>query len=186
MLRTTLLRPAMAMLALFALGGCDTLREELGMNKQSPDEFRVVARAPLSLPPDYNLLVTPNPGQPRPQEGTPTDQARTAVFGTQPQDQALSSGSSGEAALLNAAGAQNANPEIRQVVDQETQQINAESEYFLDELIFWRDPVEPGVIVDPTKESQRIKENQALGRPITEGETPTIERREQGIFEGIF
>jgi hypothetical protein len=42
------------------------------------------------------------------------------------------------------------------------------------------------VLVDPAKESQRIKENQALGRPVTEGETPTIERREQGIFEGIF
>jgi hypothetical protein len=186
MQRTTMLRPAMAMVALLALGACDTLKDELGMSKQSPDEFRVVARAPLSLPPDYNLLATPNPGQPRPQEGTTTDQARTAVFGTQQQGQPLTSGSSGETALLSAAGAQNADPEIRQVVDQETQQINAESDSFLTELIFWRDPVEPGVIVDPAKESQRIKENQALGRPVTEGETPTIERHEQGIFEGIF
>ena len=186
MQRFRMLRPAMAVLALFALGACDTLKDELGMSKQSPDEFRVVARAPLSLPPDYNLLATPNPGQPRPQEGTPTDQARTAVFGTQPQGQALSSGSSGETALLTAAGAQNADPQIRQVVDQETQQINAESDYFLDALIFWRAPVEPGVLVDPNKESQRIKENQALGRPITEGATPTIERPEQGLFEGIF
>jgi hypothetical protein len=186
MQRTKRLRPAVAMLAVLGLGACDTLKDELGMSKQSPDEFRVVARAPLSLPPDYNLLVTPNPGQPRPQEGTTTDQARTAVFGTQPQGQPVTSGSSGETALLTAAGAQNANPEIRQVVDQETQQINTESEYFLDELIFWRDDPEPGVLVDPAKESQRIKENQALGRPITEGETPTIERHEQGIFEGIF
>lgn len=182
-----LLRPAVAVLALFALSACDTLKDELGMTKQSPDEFRVVARAPLSMPPDYNTLVTPNPGQPRPQEGTPTDQARTAVFGSETSgDTQTSNGSAGEAALLNSAGAQNADPAIRQVVDQETNQINSESEYFLDSLIFWRDEPEPGVVVDPQKESQRIKENQALGRPITTGETPTIERTEQGIFEGLF
>lgn len=181
------LRPALAILALLSLGACESLQEELGMNKQSPDEFRVVSRAPLSMPPDYNTLVTPNPGEPRPQEGTPTDQARSAVFGEDQKGQPLSStGSAGETALLNAAGAQNADPAIRQVVNQETNQINSESEYFLDELIFWRDEPEPGVIVDPQKEAQRIKENQALGRPITEGETPTIERTEQGIFEGIF
>ena len=184
---TKVLRPAVAVLALMALGACDSLREELGMTKQSPDEFRVVARAPLSMPPNYNTLVTPNPGQPRPQEGTPTDQARTAVFGSEISgDTQTPNGSAGEAALLNAAGAQDADPAIRQVVNQETDQINSESEYFLDELIFWRDQPEPGVVVDPQKESQRIKENQALGRPLTEGETPTIERREQGILEGLF
>lgn len=181
------LRPALAMLAVLALGACDTLEEELGMTKQSPDEFRVVARAPLSMPPNYNTLVTPNPGATRPQEGTPTDQARSAVFGSEISgDTQTTNGSAGEAALLNSAGAQNADPAIRQVVNQETNQINSESDYFLEELIFWRDDPEPGVVVDPQKESQRIKENQALGRPLTEGETPTIERTEQGIFEGIF
>jgi len=186
MRRKEWLRPALAMLALLALGACDTLQEELGMTKQSPDEFRVVSRAPLSMPPDYNTLVTPNPGEPRPQEGTPTDQARTAVFGTQQQGQPETAGSTGEAALLNAAGAQHADPQIRQVVDRETQQINDESSDFLDALIFWQEQPEPGVLVDPTKESQRIKENQALGRPVTEGETPTIERHDQAIFEGLF
>lgn len=186
MRRKEILRPALAMLSLLALGACDTLRDELGMNKQSPDEFRVVSRAPLSLPPDYNTLVTPNPGQPRPQEGTPTDQARTAVFGTQPQGQPLTAESTGEAALLSAAGAQHADPQIRQIVDRETQQINEENTDFLDALIFWRDEPPPGVVVDPNKEAQRIKENQALGRPVTQGETPTIERHKQAIFEGLF
>jgi len=181
-----MLRPALAMLALLALGACDSLRDELGMNKQSPDEFRVVSRAPLSLPPDYNTLVTPNPGQPRPQEGTTTDQARTAVFGTEQKGQPVTAESTGEAALLNAAGAQNADPQIRQIVDRETQQINEEDTDFLDALIFWQDQPPPGTVVDPNKEAQRIKENQALGRPVTQGETPTIERREKAIFEGLF
>src|SRR3546814_5174685 len=46
---------------------------------RSPDEFRVVSRAPLTLPPDYNLRP-PEPGAPRPQVGTPSQQAERAVF----------------------------------------------------------------------------------------------------------
>ena len=34
-----------------------------------------------------------------------------------------------------------------------------------------------GTAVDPVKESQRIRENMALGRSLSEGEPPKIERR---------
>jgi len=178
------LRPLLAAVALLALAGCSGFKEQLGLTKQSPDEFRVVSRAPLSLPPDYNL-VPPAPGAPRPQEGTPTDQARTAVFGGDPGAQPLGTGASDQA-FLDAAGAQNADPSIRQVVDAETRQYNEESSDFIEALIFWRDPVPPGTVVDPQAEQSRIQENQALGRPVTEGDTPTIERKEQGLLEGIF
>ena len=62
------------------LTGCSGVREVLGYTKQSPDEFQVYARAPLSLPPDFSLRP-PAPGTPRPQEGTARDQAQSAVFG---------------------------------------------------------------------------------------------------------
>jgi len=57
-----------------SLAGCQQTRQALGLEKTAPDEFQVVARAPLSLPPDYNLLP-PQPGVARPQEGTTRDQA---------------------------------------------------------------------------------------------------------------
>lgn len=183
-LRPLPLRALVAGGALLALTACSGFKEELGLTKQSPDEFRVVSRAPLSMPPDYNL-VPPAPGAPRPQEGTATDQARAAVFGGQPGAQPVGD-TSGDQAFLSAAGAQNADPSIRQVVDAETRQYNEESADFIDALIFWRKPEAPGVVVDPQGEKQRIQENQALGRPLTEGETPTIERREKGLLEGIF
>lgn len=41
---------AVALLA--GLSGCTGVKEVLGYTKQSPDEFQVYARAPLSLPPD--------------------------------------------------------------------------------------------------------------------------------------
>ncbi len=178
------IRIVIAATTLLALGACGSFRDELGLTKQPPDEFRVVSRAPLAVPPNYTL-ATPAPGTPRPQEGTPTDQARTAVFGNEQAAQPTAE-TTADQAFLNAAGAENADPQIRQVVDAETRTLNDESTSFVDELIFWRDDPPPGVVVDPTKESQRIKENQALGRPVTDGDTPTIQRREQGIFEGIF
>ncbi len=180
-----LVRPLLVALGLMALAGCSGFKDQLGLSKQSPDEFRVVARAPLSMPPDFNL-VPPAPGAPRPQEGTPTDQARTAVFGTEPGAQPLGSPGVDDQAFLNAAGAQNADPSIRQLVEAETRDLNSESSSFIDALVFWRSDPPPGSVVDPAAEQARIRENQALGRPVTEGDTPTIERREKGLLEGIF
>lgn len=177
---------AVAAALLIALGGCSQARQALGLNKQAPDEFQVVARAPLSLPPDYNLRP-PEPGAPRPQEGTARDQAETALFG--PSGGAygdLPAGSTGEAALLQSAGAEGINPDIRKIIDQETAQFIEEDRQFVDRLIFWRDPDPYGEVVDPVAERQRLQENAALGRPATEGDTPIIERKERGLLEGIF
>lgn len=173
------------LLAALTLGACSGVKEQLGMTKQSPDEFRVVARAPLSMPPDYSLRP-PEPGMARPQEGTPTDQARTAVFGMDTKGQPVSTASGTDAGFLQAAKADIVDPTIRQQVDAETSRINTQNEDFVDSLIFWRKSPQPGVVVDAEKEQQRIRETQALGEPITTGDTPIIQRKQQGIFEGIF
>lgn len=179
---------AVATAILIALGGCSQARQALGLNKQAPDEFQVVARAPLSLPPDYSLRP-PEPGAPRPQEGTARDQAETVLFGGYQNGLtgAGPEGSQGEAALLQSAGATGIDPNIRRLVNQETNTLIAEDKRFIDTLVFWRDP-EPyqGEIVDPVAEQQRLQENAALGKPVTEGDTPIIERKERGILEGIF
>lgn len=170
---------------LLILGGCTETRQALGLTKQSPDEFQVVARAPLSLPPDYNLRP-PEPGAPRPQEGTARDQAESALFGPQSGQGAAPAGSQGEVALLQSASAAGIDPNIRQLVDQETNQYVEENQQFVDNLIFWRDPDPYGEVVDPVAERQRLQENAALGKPVTEGDTPIIERKERGLLEGIF
>ena len=38
-------------LALILLSACEGVRKQFGMGKSSPDEFRVVSRAPLTMPP---------------------------------------------------------------------------------------------------------------------------------------
>ncbi|MGH6894781.1 MAG: DUF3035 domain-containing protein [Dongiaceae bacterium] len=199
MRRTPILIAALAVGLPLAAGGCSSVKETLGLTKQSPDEFKVVSRAPLSMPPDYNLRP-PTPGAPRPQEGTPRDQAASAVFGypagasTLPPDQvppigegeAETAQSSGESALLQSAGGTGVDPNIRQLVDTETAEDEADSRTLADSLVFWRAPEPYGTVVDPTAEQKRLQENAALGKPVTEGETPTIVRKKKGVLEGIF
>ena len=57
-------RVAIAAAALAGLAGCSGgTRQALGLVRSSPDEFAVVAKAPLVLPPDFGLRP-PIPGAP--------------------------------------------------------------------------------------------------------------------------
>ena len=71
-----------AIVPLLLLAGCGrgTVQEALGMGKRAPDEFTVVSRAPLILPPDYGLRP-PGSGESRPGVDTPTEQARASLTG---------------------------------------------------------------------------------------------------------
>lgn len=50
------------------------------MGRERPDEFAVQRQAPLVVPPDFEL-TPPQPGAPRPAEGTAAQQALDALFG---------------------------------------------------------------------------------------------------------
>ena len=192
MRREVMLRFSLIAAMVLALSACADVKKQLGLTKQSPDEFKVVSQAPLALPPDYSLRP-PEPGIPRPQEGTTSQQAKNAVFRLQqPEAGTLepkleSDGRSlAELSLLKAAGADQADPNIRRIIDAETLRLNAEDNDFLEALGFWRDPQAAGEIVDADAEAKRLRENAALGKSVTDGETPTIERKRRAPLEGLF
>ena len=60
----TMPRTAMAVLMIcgagVALGGCSDFRKAIGEEKSSPDEFEVVVRPPLSLPPPSSGASAPS------------------------------------------------------------------------------------------------------------------------------
>ncbi|MFD2261656.1 DUF3035 domain-containing protein [Lacibacterium aquatile] len=176
---------ALAALAL-AVSACSAdQRRSMGLQRTPPDEYAVVARAPLELPPDFGLRP-PRPGAPRPTEQTTAQQARVTIFGPEAkQPEMLAGRTAGEAALLQKAGAPNADPNIRETVNRESTQLAREETDFVDSLVFWRAADPAGVAVDPTAEAKRLRENSALGQPVTEGETPSIKRRRRGILEGL-
>jgi Protein of unknown function (DUF3035) len=67
-----------ACLSLLALPGCRDVRMAIGMDQGGPDEFAVESRAPLLIPPDFNLRP-PQPGAARPNEVTASDRARRVI-----------------------------------------------------------------------------------------------------------
>lgn len=192
-------RAALVPLALSAvvLSACENPRRAFGLEKQAPDEFQVVARAPLNLPPEFSLRP-PEPGAARPDVVTPQDEARSAVFRLDEPTAAttasvvtpepgVAAGTAGEQALLARAGATGAEPDIRSLVDQESNVLIEADETFLNRLLTFRDRDEVvGAVIDPEGEARRLREAEALGLPVTTGETPRIERKRRGLLEGLF
>ncbi len=187
--------------AIIGMVGCsDKSGNILGFEKSSPDEFAVVKRAPLTLPPNYGLRP-PRPGAARPQAVSPREEAKKSVIGTTQvkpqrtrrnvraeQERRIGTRSSSEVALLKRTGAINVDPNIRDIINREA--VGAASEpdtSFVDTLLFWRDK-EPkaqdniDLVVDAKGEARRLRENKILGKPITSGVTPTIKRKEAGLL----
>jgi hypothetical protein len=149
-----------------ALSGCTNTAAALGMTKVVPDEFRVVTKAPLAVPPDYSLRP-PAPGQPRPQELQPESAARTALLG----QRAAQDRSQGEKLLASKAGGDKADPLVRYVVDDEFGEIAHKDPSFADRVLFWKKNktdeqaaqsakaagAETAAPIDPTVEANRLK-----------------------------
>ena len=132
-----LLPLALAGLALVALSGCQSLRDAAGLTKQSPDEFAVVTKAPLIIPPDFNLKP-PTPGAAPLNQQDPTDAAQTALFTTDTTAIAASlpgSYTAGERMLLANAGAQKADPAIRAELQSDARAMQGADDSFTDRVI---------------------------------------------------
>ncbi len=198
----------LAVAAVLALGlsACDTFKEQAGLAKKAPDEFTVITKAPLVMPPDFTLRP-PRPGAKPPQEVAPRDRARAALWSTgkgggATVDRAQQAGRVGvasatgevstikptgaELALLERAGALGADSSIRQILNRETTVLAEKDSSFADRLLFWRKKEPFGTAVDAGKEAQRLREAAAAGDAPNKTETPTIKRRKRGFLEGIF
>jgi hypothetical protein len=165
-------------------GGGDDLSRTFGLTRDAPDEFVVTTRAPLSMPPDFTLRP-PQPGASRPQELSAAQAAEVAITGN-PSTPAPgpASDSPGQDALLAAAGAP-APADIRAKVDAEFAELSR-NHSLTESLLFWQNPPKPGVVVDASKEAERLHENAALGKPPDEGDTPVIQRKTTSWFDNIF
>jgi hypothetical protein len=182
---------ALAALSLLGACGADTARN-FGFTRDPPDEFQVTTRAPLSMPPSLNDLPVPRPGAVRPQEVSQRQAAEAALApsgvlaGSRPGGRP----SSGESALLTQAGP-SASDDIRRRVDEESLRLDRTDRGLVDRLMFWREPDPPGTPVDANRESRRLRENAALGRDPTDGETPVVQPTRSGnpitrLLESIF
>lgn len=139
---------------------------------QTPDEFRVVRKAPLTVPPEYNLRP-PAPGESRPQELAPDAEARIAVFGRD----IGASASAGEQALVAAAGGSAVDSRVRATVDYETSQTLKKSRGFADKVLSFGK--------DEAATAEQIAADALAVEEVTGGDPVVIRRRSSGKLPGL-
>ena len=156
-----------AIAAMTACGG--TVQERLGLSRRSPDEFQVVRRQPLVVPPDYRLPV-PGTASPAQQEDVASRDARTALFGGIPGVRRAAP-SDGEQALLASVPGSIA-PNIRDIIlTENTELTQLDESRFLFILDFQRRAMIEGAgldtPLDATAEAARLEAAGASARVIT-------------------
>jgi hypothetical protein len=144
-----------------------------------PDEFRVVRKAPLTVPPEYNLRP-PSLGQARPQELSPEAQARVAVFGVDVGQNA----SEGEKLFVRAAGGDAVDRTVRSQVDFDNNQTLRKNRSFADTILNWGgSPSDP--VIDPAVEAERLKTEQEAVKDVTGGGKVMIQPKQTSKLPGL-
>ncbi len=186
-------------MAVLATGCTSTQKRTIGLTRDAPDEFDVLSRAPLSIPPDFRL-AEPNPGGESLSDRRADEIPRNTVFGTDDLDARVYDASNpgplggqttGERSFLGQAGAQNSTANIRQVIDGEARAVNEADDSFINKVITFgtgaQDVSSNEVLVDAQEETRRIRENRALGNDVTFGETPELDPPDRtNALQGLF
>jgi hypothetical protein len=155
-------------LALTACGNGDAdVKEKLGLKAAPPDEFSVVTRAPLSVPPDYTLRP-PRPGEDRPMELSVREQTKQTVFGVSDVQNRQGESAGSSSSFLNKLGANQADPNIRQSINTEVREMDKKEQPVAERLLFWKEKEPPGKTIDPVEEKKRLE-----AQGVTESTTTT-------------
>jgi hypothetical protein len=146
--------------------GGGSFRETIGLAAPPPDEFLVVSRAPLQIPPDLRALPTPQPGAPSRVEINPLAKAQAALAGAGASGSAPAP-SRGEEGLLAAIGAAEADPAIREALA--AQPVEGQRRFglttFLGRTIDQSPPGTPSERLDPREEAERLR-REGLASPV--------------------
>jgi len=165
------------------LSACASVKNELGVGRNSPDEFMVVKRAPLTLPPEYTLRPPVAHSETKSAEET-AGKARNTLMG-ETKNSSVTKGAA-EKALLDKIGVETANTNIRRMINDDNGYISIENRTVADKLIFWDDEQHspdnsPSSVVDPKAEAERLKKNQTEGKPVNAGVVPVIEKKKSTL-----
>lgn len=191
------------MLLLPLLAACEdgAVRNTLGLDRSAPDEFTVVSRPPLSVPPEFTLRP-PRPGE-EPRGMAMDAQARSLITGkpATPGDvnaldapsvesavtpvlrkDALSTGAN---SLLKRAGAEVADETIRTKLGEDARRPadTSKAKTLLDQLS-GAEKNEP--TVDAKKEADRLRDNKDAGKPLNEGEVAEEQPVKRSLMDRIF
>jgi hypothetical protein len=149
-------------------------RRQQQLAAQVPDDFRVVQRAPLAIPPEY-ALRPPQPGEPRPQELDPESAARAALVPPRP-DPAQSAGE--RALVAKVTKGETPDPLIKALIDDEQGDLAHKTRGFADLVMFWK-PGDPNTTIVRTGEETPINPAEEAARiaSLTGNQPVTIQQQ---------
>ncbi len=207
-MKPAFLRFALAAVSLLVLSACgaNTVKDTLGLERAPPDEFRVVSRPPLSVPPQFSLRP-PSNSDASPNQLSADKKAQGLLSGkgdangsltpdtaVMPVTTTASSGKHSAKAIartdgadeqfLKNAGADHADPKVRDSLVEEKfviQEQKEEKSWYN----FWDGDDKKEPIVDSRKEADRIKKNEDEGKPVTNGATPDVKSDSTGILNDL-
>ena len=170
-------RVAVTCLLLAGIGlmasGCSGFRKAIGEEKSSPDEFEVVVRPPLSLPPNFFATSkqltedAPAVSSGASAADSPID-ARSVAASTLGASEGRVADSYEQIFDFSAVPA-----DIREIVDEETYGIQFEKRIPL-QILFGGLP-DVGPVLDKFAEDQRLRRTMREGQSPTEGGTPATD-----------
>ncbi len=170
----------------FSLVACDSFRSAIGTSKEPPDEFAVVTKSPLIIPPDYHLKP-PKPGAPPLNQVSPTDSAEAALYSDDPKAVAGAiSGnySEGEKLLMAQTGAASASDSIRQQIAADNSNDDSADESFTDQLLFNTANSTGDAPLNADAEKARLDAGKN-GQPPAQQQSQD-QKKDSGWLDGIF
>lgn len=172
------------------------VKSALGLKKHAPDEFMVLSRPALTVPPTFDLPA-PQDASVAPPSSNAANIAKQVVLGsdnTKAKPDAGKKGKKAESLFLDKAGADAANDSIRQQIEDDIQaenppapQDDAEGPGFFGRLF---SPIKlddkPDPIVNPLAEKERIKTAKEDGGKVTGEDAATIQPKGESLLDRIF
>ena len=158
--------------------GCSEVKTQLGLDRHTPDEFSVMQRAPLEIPADLNTLPIPQPGMARPQDVAAKEQAKEVILGSTVKStnmQNAAKTSAAENLLINKVGSGTADAQIREKIAAEKDEAEEDKRTVVKRIFGIGKDTVGSTVVDAEAEAKRIQDAKKAGKPVTEGETPSVE-----------
>lgn len=148
------------------LSACSDFRKAIGTEKSSPDEFQVVVRPSLVLPPNFSS---------RPTAATGAQTAATVASDAQAQASVLlGARETGASDYSDVFAFDKIVEDVRSKVDEETAGIKFERRLPI-QVLFGGLP-DVGPVIDKMAEDRRIRRNRLENRSLSYGATPAIDK----------
>jgi hypothetical protein len=154
----------------FLAAGCTAFDEAVGRSKNAPDEFQVVVRPPLTLPPGFAR----RPGDEEDEQRQTTRVTSITGDAVTVSDQVLTSARAADGSIFDAVlGTDDRLADIRNIIDTETLGIQIDRRLPVDILFGGTPNVGPNL--NAFEEDRRIRRAREEGKPVNEDPTPATD-----------